>query len=179
MTVFDGNQLRLTLRRWPSGVTVVTAQRENMPSPVGVTVSSFTSVSLEPPLILVCLFKETDVAQAILSARAFGVMLLGDDQADLSVRFAGFDPDFPDGADRFENLQTYHLVTGAPLFEHAIAALDCRVWAIHDGSTHYIIVGQVVAARTPSVDDDRQTLVYYNRGYHELTSLDTAGRTSR
>ncbi len=160
----DGDQLRITLRNWPSGVTVITTQTND--ARFGMTVSSFMSVSLEPPLVAVCLAKDTPTAQAILETRVFGVSILSDQQDTLSGRFAGLDPDFPYGTDYFDGLQTYTLETGAPLLSDVLANLDCRVWTINDGSTHYVILGQVVGNHITS--QPPQPLVYYNRGYHKI-----------
>lgn len=165
----DGEILRITMRNWPSGVSIVTTQ-DTQGLQYGMTVSSFTSVSLEPPLILVCMSKESPTTRVLLDTEIFGVVLLGEQQSELSVRFAGFDPNFPQETDRFRDLATYTLVTGSPLIREAIAVLDCRLWAVYDGGTHYIVVGEVVASQVPQLTS--QPLVYYNRGYYSLANHD-------
>lgn len=164
----SSESVRIGLRNWVSGVTVVTTQLPSQP-PIGLTVSSFTSVSLDPPLLVVCIFKETEMANAILQAQSFGISILSDQQAHLSVRFAGFDPNFPKDADRFAALPVRYLQTGAPLLADALAGFDCRVMAHHDGSTHYIFVAEVVDVFAHADGDLQPPLVYYNRGYHDLT----------
>lgn len=161
----DGEILRLTMRNWPSGVSVVTTQDAHG-TQYGMTVSSFTSVSLEPPLVLVCLSKEASTTQVLLDSEVFGVVLIDENRADLSARFAGFDPNFPQETNRFQDLRTFTLLTGAPLLHDAVAVLDCRLWAVYDGSTHNIVVGEVVASQVPEAA--LKPLVYYNRGYYSL-----------
>lgn len=165
----DGEILRLTMRNWPSGVSIVTTQDAHG-TQYGMTVSSFTSVSLEPPLVLVCLSKEAHTTQVLLDSRVFGVVLVDEERTDLSVRFAGFDPNFPHETDRFQDLRTFTLLTGAPLLHDAVAVLDCRLWAVYDGSTHNIVVGEVLASQVPEAA--AKPLVYYNRGYYSLENHD-------
>ncbi len=161
--------VRAGLRHWPSGVTVVTTQLPAQP-PIGLTVSSFNSVSLEPPLLLICVYKEAELAKAILESQVFGISILSHQQAHLSVRFAGFDPKYPKGSDRFDDLSLRQLTSGVPLLADALAAFDCRLWAQHDGSTHYIFVGEVLDVFSTPDDGSTPPLVYYNRGYHDLVS---------
>jgi len=167
MTI-DSEVFRTTLRYWVSGVTIVASRSESFDDPRGMTVSSFTSVSLEPPLILVCLFKETETVQAIMESQAFAVSLLGVDQAYISSRFAGGDSNFPEETNRFVGLETLTLETGSPLLKDALAHLDCRVWEVYDGGTHFIFVGEVVASQINGTDSDLNPLVYSNQGYHRL-----------
>ena len=159
---------RAAMRCWASGVTIVGTQAASFGEPRGMTVSSFTSVSMEPPLILVCLFKETETAQSVLESQIFGVSILDIDQADISSRFANADPNFPEEANRFEGLETVTLETDAPLLKGALAHLDCRVWKVYDGSTHFIVVGEVVASQIKAPDSDLNPLVYSNQGYRQL-----------
>lgn len=158
--------LRTAMRNWVSGVTVVTALAADS-TPVGITVSSFTSVSLDPPLVLVCLFKDSDAAQAVMASGGFAASILSDTQADLSTRFAGFDPAFPKGVDRFADLETTTLQTGAPLLKAALSGFDCTVTATHDGGTHAIFVAEVVGVLQQQ--NPGPPLVYFNRGYYDLT----------
>lgn len=167
MTSDKGDLVRAAMRNWASGVTVVTTQLDEQ-TPVGLTASSFTSVSLEPPLLMVCIFKETDLAQTVLQTKTFGISLLSDAQASLSGRFAGFDPDFPKDANRFIDLNIRRLETNSPLLADALVGFDCRLWANYDGSTHYIFVGEVVDLFVTN-DEMQKPLVYFNRNYHDLT----------
>jgi flavin reductase (DIM6/NTAB) family NADH-FMN oxidoreductase RutF len=157
----DSNALRATMRQWVTGVTVVTTAFEGVR--VGITVSSFTSVSLEPPMVLVCLNKQSFAHDFVKRAGVFGVSLLGKEQAALSQRFAGLDPTVT--GDRFEGVPYSTAETGAPLLEGAVGILDCVVRAAHDASTHTIYIGEVVYAQA---FPERTPLIYYNRQYHNL-----------
>lgn len=157
----DSNALRATMRQWVTGVTVVTTTFEGMR--VGMTVSSFTSVSLEPPTVLVCLNKAAFAHDYVRRAGFFGVSLLATGQANLSQRFAGFDPSVT--GDRFDGVDCITAKTGAPLLVGAVGLLDCLVCAAHDANTHTIFIGEVVYAQSNS---DSAPLIYYNRQYQNL-----------
>ncbi len=158
-------KLRQTMRLWATGVTIVSAQHENMQR--GMTVSSFTSVTLEPPLILVCLQKDKETADAILASRAFSVSMLGEQHLEISNLFAGFGPEMSPEANRFDGLAVEYAVTGSPILSDAMGWLDCKLHAVYDGSTHHIFVGEVVAA-SGSGEAIQQPLLYYNRAYRQL-----------
>ena len=163
MTV-SNEELRAAMRLWATGVTVVTANHEGVRH--GMTVSSFTSVSLDPPLILICLERNTRTRQLVLDSAVFAVNLLSDQQVDLSNRFAGRISDLDD---RFVELNTTTLETGAPLLDGALAWMDCRVSAVFEMSTHTIIVGQVIAVKSfLEGETDASPLLYYNRSYRVL-----------
>ncbi len=163
MTV-DPNALRVTMRQWATGVTIVTTVADNVRA--GMTVSSFTSVSLEPPTVLVCLNKQSFPHDLVLRSGIFAISMLGIGQETLSNRFAGLDQSV---TDRFEGLNLITAETGAPLLPGAVAWLDCIVKSTHDTSTHTIFLGEVVFA---GCDPERAPLVYYNRGYHALVALE-------
>lgn len=159
----DSEAMRRTMRLWSCGVTVVTtSDGENR---TGMTASSFTSVSLEPPLILVCLYKTAGTTRMIEQAGVFGVSILAEDQAEISSQFAGYTK-LPDGADRFYNIETFTAQTGSPLLTDSIGWLDCRVYGVQDGGTHLIIVGEVIA--TGRKDNPIWPLVYHNRSYRQF-----------
>ncbi|MCE7946761.1 MAG: flavin reductase [Chloroflexi bacterium CFX4] len=157
----DSNALRATMRQWVTGVTVVTTAFEGVR--VGMTVSSFTSVSLEPPTVLVCLNKNAFAHDYVKRAAVFGVSLLATGQADLSQRFAGFDPTV--SGDRFDGVAYTTAETGAPLLVGAVGVLDCVVRAAHDTHTHTIFIGEVVYALSAA---EGAPLIYYNRQYQNL-----------
>ena len=163
--VVDSEMLRFTMRQWSTGVTVVTtaAGQER----AGMTVSSFTSVSLEPPLVLVCLNKETYAHELVRRSGVYAISMLGVGQEWLSNRFAGLDRNV---TDRFEGLDLLFTgETGAPLLSGAIGWLDCIVKSTHDVATHTIFFGEVVFA---AYDSERAPLVYQNRGYHALAAVE-------
>ena len=155
--------LRTTMRLWSCGVTVVTTADGEVRS--GMTASSFTSISIDPPLILVCLHKEAYTTKLVEKAGVFGVSILGEDQAELSAQFAGY-TELPEGADRFYNVETFQKETGSPLLTSAIGWLDCKCYGIQDGGTHLIFVGEVLA--TGRKDDPIWPLVYHNRAYRQF-----------
>jgi flavin reductase (DIM6/NTAB) family NADH-FMN oxidoreductase RutF len=132
------SSFREALARFASGVVVVTGQ--GPAGPVGFTVSAFSSLSLEPPLVLFCVGKTASAYAGILAASLFGISVLEEKQADIATRFAR------QGIDRFEGVA---LRAGAPvpLLEGALAQLECRRHATHDAGDHTIVVGEVLAAR--------------------------------
>lgn len=156
----DPEQLRLAMRAWSSGVTVVCAAHNGEQH--GMTVSSFTSVSLEPPLIIISLHTESRTHRLIQASGAFAVSILSADQRAVSDRFAGRTDE---NADRFLGLQTETLITGAPLLAGALAHLDCRVKQAIPAGTNTVFLAEVAAARGTG---DGLPLVYHNRGYLRL-----------
>ncbi len=164
----DSQTLRDTLRFWGTGVTIVTTAAETAQDrqTAGMTVSTFNSLSLEPAQILVCLAKASVTTDLILTSRIMAVSILSSEQAYLSDRFSGRLALAP-GEDRFDGVPITTAVTGAPILRDALAWLDCRVTAVHDGSTHWIVVGEVTAAGHG--DDSAAPLIHFNRAYHVLT----------
>lgn len=159
----DELALRETMRLWTCGVTVVTTSDGG--ARAGMTVSSFTSISLEPPLILVCLHKAAETTQLVGRAGVFAVSLLGEAHEAVCNQFAGL-VDLPPGADRFHGVDTVTQVTGSPVLADALAWLDCRVYGAHDGGTHTIFVGEVLA--TGRQADPVSPLVWHNRAYRHF-----------
>ncbi len=149
------------MRQWATGVTVVSAAAQGRRH--GMTVSSFTSLSLEPPLVLVVLYQESRTHALVQAAGSFGVTILARSQKEISDRFAGRTPD---DADRFAGLETETLQTGAPLLKGGLAWFDCRVEQAVPTGTHTLFVGRVVAARS---FEGGEPLLYYDRAYRALT----------
>lgn len=159
-------ELRDVLRFWTTGVTVVSSYNATIRH--GMTVNSFTSLSLEPPLVLISLEKITRTHGLVKAAGVFGVSILGEDQRVLSDRFAGRESEL---SNRFDNVETFALETGSPLLSEAIAFFDCRVATTHDAGTHTIFISEVLAAGIPSGSEVRTPLVYFNRNYRQLSGL--------
>ncbi len=159
MTV-DADVFRSAMRQWASGVAVVTSAYEGRVH--GMTVSSFTSVSLSPALVLVSLAKETRTHALVQESLVFGVSLLSLEQAEVSDRFAGR---VADAEDRMQGLNTFTLESPVPLLEGAAAQFDCRVVSQIPAGTHTLFIGEVLAAKSGG---DASPLVYYNRGYRRL-----------
>lgn len=126
---------KAAMRRWTSGVTVVTAKDETRMH--GMTVSAFTSVSVDPPTVLVCANKSSLTQDVIEAGRVFCVNVLAADQGEVCMRFAQAD------TDRFENVKWHLGDTGAPRIEGAIAHFDCRVVQAFEVATHVIYIGEV------------------------------------
>ena len=156
----EPEHIRQAMRLWASGVTVVTAAYENERH--GMTVSSFASISLEPPLLMMALQKTTRTSQLILRAQAFGVTILSDGQKELSDRFAGR---LDESQDRMEGVDTDTLHTGAPFIRGGLAYFDCRLLQTVDAGTSLIFIGEVLAAR----QFEGLPLVYHNRQYVRIS----------
>ncbi len=149
------------MRGWASGVTIVAAcDGQEMH---GMTVSSFTSVSLTPPLVLVCAERPTRTHRLIEASGAFAVSVLAHGHDELSDRFGGRDTEH---LNRFEGVATITAVTGAPILADCVSFFDCVVSEAHPAGTHTIFVGKVVAAQLAA--GGRSPLVYWRQAYHSL-----------
>jgi 4-hydroxyphenylacetate 3-hydroxylase, reductase component len=155
--------LKQAMRVYPQGVTVVTTGGRQ--GPRGITVSSFTSVSLDPPLVLVSIAKGSALHDTFRDARSFAVNFLADDQKSVSDRFAGR-VNLPD---RFEGLKFREGVSGSPIIEGVRAVLECRSWKVYDGGDHSMIVGEVLAAKA---FNSKRPLVYYSQQYTTTEHLE-------
>lgn len=154
----DHDRFRAVMSRFATGVTVMTSVADGVPH--GMTANAVASVSLDPLLVLVCVERDTAMADVVASSRVFALSFLTHAQIDLSERFA--DPARPEGEEQFAGLDTQTAATGAPILDKNLAYVDCRVWAIHDGGDHLIVVGEVVALDV-GVDDD--ALLYFRSAY--------------
>ncbi len=167
MAPVDSQAMRNTLRYWVSGVSIVTTQRGDQRG--GMTVSAFSSLSIEPPQILICLNKSVSSLPLILESGIFAVNILAAHQLQLSDLFGGR-VELPDDANRFDGLTLKTAVTGAPILTDCLAYLDCRIKHTFDGDTHQVIIGEVLATETHNLIPF--PLVYYNRKYRALDSCD-------
>ena len=156
----DADVYKRVMRRLASGVTIVTLRAGEEIH--GLTVSAFCSVSLDPPLVLVCIGTDLHSHELIERGHSFAVNFLSEDDAELSDRFAGR---IEGVTDRFAGLTHSSAVTGAPILDRCIAYLDCTVYAAYPGGDHTIYVGQVEAA---DIGTDRPPLVHYNGQYRRL-----------
>lgn len=159
MTV-DPEALRAVMRHWTTGVALLTSRAGAQAH--GMTVNAFSSVSLEPPLVLVSVERAVRTHALIAASQVFALSILCDGQQEISDRFAGRDSEH---ADRFAGLQTFTAVTGAPIVTPNMGYLDCSVQAAHAHGTHTVFIAEVVAAR---MEDCETPLVYYNRDYRRL-----------
>jgi Conserved protein/domain typically associated with flavoprotein oxygenases, DIM6/NTAB family len=151
------DEFRSALGRFASGVTIVTTKTKE-DKPIGITVSAFASVSLEPPLILVCIDKRASVHDILEEGHPFSVNILAEDQEILSRRFASKEPD------RFAGIGYTEGEAGVPILNGALAAIECRVAHSYSGGDHTIIVGEVERIDVT----DGKPLAYFRGGYVQL-----------
>ena len=145
------------MRHFPTGVTVVTSMREGEPR--GVTVSAFASVSVDPPLVLICINREARSYLYISSSQVFCVNILAGDQQDLAERFAGKLREH-----QFDGVEYDVDVTGAAVLRGTVAHLDCEVAEEHHAGSHSIFIGRVVSAKSHT----GSPLGYYNGDFHDF-----------
>lgn len=158
--VVDGEALRLVMRRVPSPVTVVTAAVGEERR--GITIGSFTSVSLEPPLVSFNVSRDAQMHAVITVADRFAVHLLSDRQDDLSNHFAV--PDLSPH-EQFGGIPHHLEPDGTPIVADVLAVLHCVPYAVYEAGDHSIVVGEVVR-----IDEGRDgsALLYYDRSYHTV-----------
>ena len=165
----DPTVFRDVLAQWPSGVTVVTTlapgEQQAGASWHGMTASSFSSVSLTPPLVSICLDRKLYSHELISASGVFGISVLAKDQAEVARRFAGM---VPDVADRFAGETWSTSETGVPLLDSALGWLDCRVLHEHDGGDHTIFVGEVLAGHTARKS---APLLFHSRGWGQFADV--------
>jgi len=152
----DDAQFKHALSHFASGVTIVTTEHEG--TDYGLTVASFASLSLSPPLILVCISKSSSSHEPIKASGRFGVSILGSDQEAISGRFASR------GGDKFSGLEIRRGTLGVPLVANALATLECRVHDQVVGGDHSIFIGEVVESQTR----EGTPLLYFRAAYREM-----------
>jgi flavin reductase (DIM6/NTAB) family NADH-FMN oxidoreductase RutF len=159
MTV-NPEELRSVLRQWASGVTVVTAGLDAELH--GMTVSSFSSVSLEPALISVNIERRTRTHSLMEEAGVFAVSILANDQQNLAQHFGG---GIPDTEERLEGVPYQLGPLGSPLLEGCLASLECHIHAVVPAGTHSVFVGE---ATTWNIERGKLPLIYWQREYRDL-----------
>ena len=153
----DPDAFRSLLGRFASGITVVTTVDQHGRD-VGMTVNAFTSVSLEPPLVLICVARDASVFNELTAAQYVVVNILAWEQESLSRRFAG--PVW----DRFDGLGYSRAQTGAPILDDVLAWCECRVVQRHEAGDHLLLVAEVERGALR----DNSPLLYYRGGYARL-----------
>ncbi len=163
-TSIDPVAFRGVAGRFATGVTVLTTAIDDHHH--AMTANSFTSVSLDPVLVLVSVAKNARFHDVVLRAGSFGVTVLAHDQEDAARWFAtrGRPHDITQYADHPHRRGER---TGAVLLDGALATLECRTGAVHEAGDHTLVVGQVVAMDLPR--PDAEPLVFYGGGYHRLS----------
>lgn len=158
ISAVDPALFRTVLSRFASGVTVVTS-RDATGQDYGMTVSAFSSVSLEPPLVMVCIGQSATWHDVLPEATHFNVHVLGDEQEAISRRFAS------DRADRFVDVSHTRGANGVVQLTGALALLECRITARHAAGDHTIVVGEVEQARA----DEGDPLLYFRGRYARIS----------
>lgn len=152
----DEARFRQAMGYFASGVTVVTTAYQG--EQYGMTVSSFSSLSLNPRLVLICIDRSVPSHDALVGAGMFVINMLDKRQEHLSRRFATTSPD------KFKGLAWHTGTLGLPVLDHVLAVVECRTYAQAEGGDHTIFIGEVVDTEV----NEGAPLLYYRRGYHEL-----------
>ena len=156
----DQRELRDAFGRFATGVTIITVSHDG--EPAGLTANSFSSVSLDPPLVLWSLANSADCFAQFEAEDHFAINILAHDQSELSTRFA------TKNIDKWEGTPFTPGKTGSPLIEGAIATFECRVHARHDGGDHVIYVGEVLEV---DASGDAPPLGFYKGRYADITAV--------
>ena len=158
----DQRAFRDALGRFATGVTVVTGLTP-AGMPVGLTVSAFSSLSLSPPLVLICLDRATSALGSFLDGHWFVVNVLGEAQGDLASTFADI------AADRFDGLTYETWDSGCPILFNCLANLECATEAVYPGGDHLIVVGRIARSRWA---ESGRPLLHYGSAYASLDGKD-------
>jgi len=153
----DRSELRRVMGHFATGVTVITT-RDADDRPLGLTANAVCSVSLEPPLLLVCVDKNAESHAAFQRSGVFAVNILGHEHQDLSQRFA------VSGGEKFAEVAHRSGPTGAPILDGVLGTIECRVVAEHDAGDHTIYIGQV--EQLDATDGD--PLLFFRGKYRRL-----------
>jgi 3-hydroxy-9,10-secoandrosta-1,3,5(10)-triene-9,17-dione monooxygenase reductase component len=155
----DSANFRTVLGHFATGITLITAMDGD--EPVGMSCNSFTSVSLDPPLVLFCAAKSSSTWPRMQPAQAFAANILGEDDEHLCRLFAA------KGADRFAQVPWTKGRSGSPVITQSLAYVDCVTEAEHDAGDHIIVVGRVVELGYAS---EGKPLLFYRGGYGHFES---------
>jgi 3-hydroxy-9,10-secoandrosta-1,3,5(10)-triene-9,17-dione monooxygenase reductase component len=160
MAEIDADLFRGALGCFASGVTIVTTLKDG--ASAGTTVSAFSALSMDPPLVLVSMDRGSNTLAAIRDAGFFGVNILSAEQAGIARKFAS-----SKGGPKFEGVDWQSEVTGAPLFAENSSTIDCALEMVHDGGDHEILVGRVLFVDCPG---ETEPLLYFKSAFRELVS---------
>jgi flavin reductase (DIM6/NTAB) family NADH-FMN oxidoreductase RutF len=153
----EKNELRRVMGHFATGVTVITTLRKSGDLH-GLTANAFTSVSLVPPLVLICVDKKAESYPCFEETRVFTVNLLASDQEAISRRFA------VSGGEKFQGIAYRDGANGAPILEGTLGYIECRVTTAVDGGDHTIYLGEVEQAET----HEAKPLLFFRGGYREI-----------
>lgn len=160
MSEVDGQAFRMHMRRYPTGVTVITSHAGDVHH--GMTANSVTTLSLEPPSYLICVKKDARLHPVIEAAQHFCVNLLAADQGAVSATFANID--LTDD-ERWETVSFRDSGIGARVIDGCTGYAECKVTASYDGGTHTIYIGEVMRLEA---GEEKPPLVFYGGRYREL-----------
>lgn len=156
--VIDPAQFRRVLGCHATGVGVITALADSG-EPVGMAVTSFTSVSLDPPLVAFCPDRKSSTWSRIEQAGLFCVNLLADDQEAVCRSFGAR------GEDKFAASRWHVTGNGVPVIEGALVTIECEIHAVLEGGDHFIVLGRVLAL---DASEDRGPLLFFRSGYAQI-----------
>ena len=159
LTTIEQHHFRRVCSKYATGITILTVL-DSLGAPHGMTVNSFTSVSLSPPLILVCIDRQTPILSHFKPATRFGVNVLHEEQKELSTWFAR------SGHDRFSGMEWRAGETGVPILPGMLATLECEVTQMVEAGDHVVVIGAALHATWR----EGQPLVYFNSSYQSLRS---------
>jgi flavin reductase (DIM6/NTAB) family NADH-FMN oxidoreductase RutF len=157
--MFDAKELRRVMGMFATGVTVLTT-RDASGRPYGLTANAVTSLSLDPPLLIICIDKRAETHPHFFDSRCFVVNILSEDQEELSTHFA------KSGGEKFGSLPYSINQDGVPVLEGTLAQVECRIVETHEGGDHVIHIGEV---RHAEVRGGRP-LVFFQGKYRRLTA---------
>ena len=167
--VFTPEEFRKAMGLYPTGVTIVTGTTPDGEA-LGMTVNSFTSVSLEPPLISFNLAKSLRSLEAFHSLTAFAVNLLREDQTEISQQFA------QSGSDQWTNTNHRSGEAASPILEPNIAVFECEPYAFHEAGDHVIVVGRVLRF---DMSEEVAPLVFFRGSYCGVVPVATEDRRNK
>jgi flavin reductase (DIM6/NTAB) family NADH-FMN oxidoreductase RutF len=153
----DSQELRRVMGHFATGVTVVTT-KDGEDAPFGLTANAFASLSLNPPLVLVCVDKAAQCYSCFEDSKIFAINVLGEGQEEISRRFA------TKGAQKFNGIPWHKSESGLALLDGAIGHIECKVVYSYDGGDHTIYVGEVLRAKTTG----ERPLIFFRGEYHRL-----------
>ena len=158
--MLDKHVLRQVMGQFATGITVVTTHLNG--KNYGFTANSFTSASLEPPLVLFCLNKTSEGCQEFIESGCFAINILAHNQTEISNRFANskLEPH-----QRFEGLAIEQAKTGSPILQNTMGWFDCQLKTHYDGGDHWIFIGEVVDLFR---SEENEPLIYFGGKYRSL-----------
>jgi flavin reductase (DIM6/NTAB) family NADH-FMN oxidoreductase RutF len=156
-------EFRSAMRKWAAGVGVATCMADAEAH--GMTVNSFTSVSVDPAMVTVTMAKNTRTLEKTLISGGFGITILASDQQWISDRFAGKQPEKPC---RFDGIKTFTMLSEIPFLEGGLAFFECKVIHQFEMPSSVLLVGQVLSVKN---GQNKDSLVYMNRKYSRVSNL--------